>query len=1160
MLRFRMCLTTTMLIAAICAPEPAGAVENIVINEFMASNGQSLQDGQNQYDDWIELHNASDIAVDIGGMYLTDDLSRPTRWRIPENDTRATTIAPRGFLLIWADGDLGDAGLHAGFGLSASGEEIGLFHSNGFTLIDSVDYGPQLTDMSYGRSSDGQGGWRFMSKPTPGAENADAYLGFVEAVTVSHDHGFYDAPFHVTLTSASAGADIRYTLDATPPYKAGRSGTLGTPYTGPISIDRTTCLRAVAVKPGWKESEIVTVTYLFIDDIIRQSPGGQRPDGNWPTGNVNGQIIDYGMDPDVVNDPRYVDLMDDALLAIPSVSLVTEHAHLFDPQTGIYANARATGRAWERPVSVELIHPDGTDGFQIDAGLRIRGGYSRQGSNPKHAFRLFFRSVYGSPLLRYPLFGDEGADEFENIDLRTSQNYSWSFEGGNRDTFVREVFSRDTQRAMQQPYTRSRYYHLYINGHYWGLFQTQERSEASYAQTYWGDAKADYDVIKSRGGNGGYDLEATDGTLEAWRRLWDVANAGFHADEDYFRVQGMNPDGTVNPDYEKLLDVDNLIDYMLCTYYVGDPDGPVSAWARVANNFYGIYNRNAPNGFVFFRHDAEHSLYDLYESRLFASTTTAVGNQFRQSNPLWMHLRLMLHPEYKLRFADRIHKYFLNSGLLTPDRCIERFMARARQIDQAIIAESARWGDAKRSVPRTRDDDWLPDINRMVDHYFPARTSVVLNQFKGQDWYPETAAPVFYVDDAYQHGGHIAAGAMLAMENPNGSGDIYFTLDGSDPRFLDIAGGDLKVLVPAVAPKRFLVPFMDVDNWHTPAFDDSDWTEGSGGIGFELGWDYQAFINTDIFDTMWAVNGSCLIRTAFEIDDPSVYGRLMLKIRYDDGFVAYLNGVKVAETGAAAEPQWDSTATYAHEAQAEFELFNISAFLDELLPGENILAVHGLNSSSTSPDFLIATEIMAMEGPRQETGLYVGPLAVTESVQVKARVYDEGQWSALNAATYALDKLPESLRITELMYHPVEPNEEFIELTNIGELPINLNRVRFTNGIDFGFGSTDLDPGTSVLVVRDVNAFEAVYGPDLPIAGQYAGNLDNAGERVRLEDALGEVILSLRYQDDWYRATDGDGFSLEIVDPAADPNELSQKDAWLPSAALGGSPGQVAGL
>ncbi|MCP4454165.1 MAG: hypothetical protein GY809_22110, partial [Planctomycetes bacterium] len=200
----------------------------------------------------------------------------------------------------------------------------------------------------------------------------------------------------------------------------------------------------------------------------RQSPQGHRPGPAWPSSGVNGQTINYGMDPDVVNDPRYGDLMDDALLAIPSISLVTETRHLFDSQTGIYVNAGRTGRSWERPVSAELIHPDGSEGFQINAGLRIRGGYSRNDTNPKHAFRLFFRSEYGASKLIYPLFEDEGVNEFDNMDLRTSQNYSWSYGGDSRNTMVREVFSRDAQHDMGHPYTRSRYYHLYLNGHYWG--------------------------------------------------------------------------------------------------------------------------------------------------------------------------------------------------------------------------------------------------------------------------------------------------------------------------------------------------------------------------------------------------------------------------------------------------------------------------------------------------------------------------------------------------------------------------------------------------------------------------------------------------------------------------------------------------------------------
>ena len=94
------------------------------------------------------------------------------------------------------------------------------------------------------------------------------------------------------------------------------------------------------------------------------------------------------MDPDVVNDPTYADLMDDALLDIQSISIVTDPDHLFDPGSGIYVNPQDDGSAWERETSVELINPDGTDGFQINGGILIRGGSSRTSSNPKHSFRL----------------------------------------------------------------------------------------------------------------------------------------------------------------------------------------------------------------------------------------------------------------------------------------------------------------------------------------------------------------------------------------------------------------------------------------------------------------------------------------------------------------------------------------------------------------------------------------------------------------------------------------------------------------------------------------------------------------------------------------------------------------------------------------------------
>ena len=535
--------------------------------------------------------------------------------------------------------------------------------------------------------------------------------------------------------------------------------------------------------------------------------------------------------------------------------------------------------------------------------------------------------------LKYPLFGDEGVDEFECVDLRTSQNYSWSFEGGNsdsHDTFVREVFSRDTQRDMGQPYTRSRYYHLYLDGQYWGLYQTQERSESSYAASYFGGDKDDYDVIKSRAGNGGYDIEATDGTLDNWRLLWDAAGSGFGNDATYYRVQGLNPDGTRNPSYPKLLDVDNLIDYMLCTYYVGDPDGPVSAWARVANNFYAIYNRVNPDGFKFFRHDAEHSLYDLQESRLFAATTVAVGSCFNQSNPLWMHTHLMAHPEYRMRFADRVYKYFFNDGVLTPKACTDRFMARVHQIETAIIAESARWGDAKRSKPRTKDDDWLPDINRMIANYFPARTGVVFNQFKSQGWWPNADPPTMNT-----HGGHVAAGFSLQMSS-SGHDLLHARRHRPSDSGNNARSPRRPVLVAENAAKRVLVPTAGGQRRVEigPGFQRAAWQSGSGGVGYERSTGYQTLFTINVQSQMYGKGHSCYIRIPFTVTAEALQGlaSMMLRVRYDDGFVAYLNGVEVQRALFNGTPAWNSAASASHpDADAEnFETFDISSGISAL--------------------------------------------------------------------------------------------------------------------------------------------------------------------------------------------------------------------------------------
>jgi len=292
---------------------------------------------------------------------------------------------------------------------------------------------------------------------------------------------------------------------------------------------------------------------------------------------------------------------------------------------------------------------------------------------------------------------------------------------------------------------------------------------------------------------------------------------------------------------------------------------------------------------------------------------------------------------------------------------------------------------------------------------------------------------------------------------------------------------------------------------------------------------------------------------------------MTLKIRYDDAFIAYLNGVEIARRNINGTPTWDSSASASHSDSAAvlFESIDISAFLDNLGSGANLLAIHGLNASTTSSDLLISAELIAgkedssgAEGISPTAIEYAGPITINHSASVKARTLNGNTWSALNEAVYAVGPVAENLRITEIMFNPSEPNEEFIELKNIGTETINLNLVRFTNGIDFTFPSIELAAGEHVVVVQDRNIFEARYGTNVNIAGQYSGKLNNAGERIELADAIGQTILNFSYEDGWRSITDGEDFSLTIIDAAnPDLSSWGEKDSWRPSAYAGGSPG-----
>ena len=768
----------------------------------MAANDSTLVDGDGNYSDWIELYNSSGSPADITGYYLTDDTNNLTKWQFP-----TTNITAQGFLVVFASGQNTDdyvdslGYLHTNFKLSRNDD--GENESLALVLPDSVtiahafpDYPPQFDDISYGLSNENPTNEAlYFEVPTPGALNSTGTAGFVSEPLFSVKRGFYNTSFDVIITTATENSEIYYTVNGVSP-----SISDGNLYSGAITITNTTILRAAAFRTNYISSSVETHTYIFISDVVVQSPNGETPGSDWPSSPVNGQVVDYGMDPDIVNDSSYSGLIGNSLTSIPSISLVTDPDNLFDSNIGIYVNPESDGRDWERETSVELLNPDESQGFQINSGLRIRGGMSRTATNPKHSFRLFFRSEYGASKLNFPLFGDEGVDEYDKIDLRTGQNFSWNIERGggpgppnspessfpgepsaNYATWLYDIFSRDTQHKMGQTYSRGRFYHLFLNGQYWGLYQTDERTEANYAESYFGYSDEDYDAVKSDNDNG--EVYATDGNLVAYSNLWSQVNNGMSDISNYFCVQGMNTDQSRNQSYTRLLDVDNLIDYMIIVFFTGNRDMPIGPPSQDSQprNLFTIYNRKSPDGFKFITHDCEHSIEIEEGVNLNRVNTTLKSALSLQKNctPWWIHSKLEDNSEYLLRFADKVHEYFFNNGILTPDVVTNRFLPRASEIELAVIAESARWGDyLYPDSPRTKNDDWLPVVTTLVDDYFLAypstRTEVVLSQLNSRGLYPNFAAPVFS-----QQGGIITDEFSLSISS---SYPIYYTIDGTDPR------------------------------------------------------------------------------------------------------------------------------------------------------------------------------------------------------------------------------------------------------------------------------------------------------------------------------------------------------------------------------------------
>ncbi|MGY8689453.1 MAG: lamin tail domain-containing protein, partial [Verrucomicrobiales bacterium] len=221
------------------------------------------------------------------------------------------------------------------------------------------------------------------------------------------------------------------------------------------------------------------------------------------------------------------------------------------------------------------------------------------------------------------------------------------------------------------------------------------------------------------------------------------------------------------------------------------------------------------------------------------------------------------------------------------------------------------------------------------------------------------------------------------------------------------------------------------------------------------------------------------------------------------------------------------------------------------------------------------TDPRAMGGDLAPTAtLSVNSITVDETMRVRARVLNGNTWSGLVENWYFVSETPASaanLQISKIHYHPSDPTEEeiaagfldgddfeFLELRNTSDQAVHFGGARFSDGIEFTFDDPSiLQSQERLLLVSDRQAFEARYGNELDLTGEYAGNLRNSGERLQLLDFKGEAIIDLTYNDlgSWPRSADGDGPSLVRLDETSDG-----PFAWRPSVLEDGAPGVDDGI
>lgn len=587
----------------------------IVINEFMASNSTTIADEKGNYNDWIELYNASNEDVNLDGFALSDDISDYGKWKFPN-----VVIQSNNFLLIFASGDdviSPNQQLHTNFKIKQTGEPLFLTNSDGLVLsfIEPV-FVPN--DQSFACITDGNEKMTIADKPTPNASNN----GF-GGIYCSHQSGFYTANLNLNLFHANSNYKIYYTLNGQTPTTNSKL------YTGPITITNN------QQKP--LNFSLIPTTPLQGEAQLNNFIWKQ------PTSVYNCNVLRYAvfkndsLQGKIYTKQFFVDREIERRYTLPIITIATDSLNLFDYETGIYVpgkrfdengfnwwpegNYLNRGIEWERAIHISYFENDGLLAFETDAGMRMRGFGST--SNPQKSFITYFRKEYGRSEIEHQIFKNASTKVFKRLIFRNSGNdfLHTHFRDALLQTII-EPMPLDLQ-AFQPSV-------VFINGEYWGIHNIREKYDKHYFKYKYDIDENDVNILGVCG-------EVEEGNNNDYNELIEfIETNDLSYKENYDYVRGK-------------IDISNFINFQIAEIYYANYDWP-------CNNF-KIWKDNSKKSKWKFL------IYDLDYSFGFDNAASYATNSIEHATSLsntWPHCncsnlifrKLLQNNEFKSQFLE----------------------------------------------------------------------------------------------------------------------------------------------------------------------------------------------------------------------------------------------------------------------------------------------------------------------------------------------------------------------------------------------------------------------------------------------------------------------------------------------------------------------------